>query len=59
MSMNMKITKCKRIALIIIISLFAPFISDNIWNYNGIEFFLQYAMLFAITLFFLLPFIVN
>lgn len=58
-SMNMEITKCKRVALIVIISLFAPFISDNIWNYNGIEFFLQYAMLFAITLFFLLSFIVN
>jgi hypothetical protein len=57
--MSMEITKGKRVALIIIISLFAPFISDNIWNYNGIEFFLQYAMLFAITLFFLLPFIIN
>lgn len=55
----MEITKCKRVALIITISLFAPFISDNIWNYNGIEFFLQYAMLFAVTLFFLLSFIVN
>ena len=57
--MSMELTKCKRVALIIIISLFAPFISDNICNYNGIEFFMQYAMLFAITLFFLLPFIVN
>lgn len=55
----MEITKGKKVALIIIISLFAPFISDNIWNYNGIQFFLQYAMLFAITLFFLLSFIVS
>lgn len=55
----MEITKGKRVALIIIISLFAPFINDNIWNYNGIEFLMQYAMLLAITLFFLLPFIVN
>lgn len=55
----MEITKGKRVVLIIIISLFAPFISDNIWNYNGIEFFLQYAMLFAITLFFMLGFIIN
>ena len=57
--MSMEITKGKRVALIIIISLFAPFTNDSIWSYKGIEFFLQYAMLFAITLFFLLVFIVN
>lgn len=55
----MKITKGKKVALIIIISLLIPFINDNIWNYNGIEFFMQYAMLLAITLFFLLVFVVN
>ena len=55
----MEITKRKRVVLIIVISLFAPFINDNIWYYNGIEFFMQYAMLLAITLFFLLLFIVN
>ena len=45
----MEITKGKRVALIIIISLLSPLYNDHLWNYIGIEFFLQYAMLFAIA----------
>ena len=40
------------------LSLLAPLNNDNIWNYKGIEFFLQYAMLFAIA-FVLLYFIAR
>lgn len=53
----MDMTKYRRWALIII-SLLAPLNNDNIWNYKGIEFFLQYAMLFAIA-FVLLYFIAR
>lgn len=46
----MEITKCKRIALIIVISLLAPSLNENLHNYSGIEFMVQYVILFAIAL---------
>ena len=46
----MEITKRKRITLIIVISLLAPFLNENLHNYSGIEFMVQYAILFAIAL---------
>ena len=47
---SMEITKRKRIALIIVISLLAPFLNENLHNYSGIEFMAQYVILFAIAL---------
>ncbi len=46
----MEITKRKRITLIIVISLLAPLLNENLHNYSGIEFMVQYAILFAIAL---------
>lgn len=48
--MSMEITKRKRITLIIVISLLAPLLNENLHNYSGIEFMVQYAILFAIAL---------
>lgn len=32
--------------LAIVISLLLPFINENIWNYDGIDFFINYIILF-------------
>lgn len=36
--------------LAIVISILLPFINENIWNYDGIDFFINYIILFLFAL---------
>lgn len=34
----------------IVVSILLPFINENIWNYDGINFFINYIILFVVAL---------
>ena len=34
----------------IVVSILLPFINENIWNYDGIDFFTNYIILFMLAL---------
>jgi uncharacterized membrane protein YqaE (UPF0057 family) len=34
----------------IVVSILLPFINENIWNYDGIDFFINYIILFMLAL---------
>jgi hypothetical protein len=40
----------KKSATIVLVSLVLTFINDNIWNYTGKEFWLQYLITFGLVL---------
>jgi uncharacterized membrane protein YqaE (UPF0057 family) len=35
--------------LAIVVSILLPFINENIWNYDGINFFINYIILFVVA----------
>lgn len=35
--------------LAIVVSILLPFINENIWNYDGIDFFINYIILFIVA----------
>lgn len=40
----------KKYIFAIVVSILLPFINENIWNYDGINFFINYIILFIVAL---------
>ena len=54
--MGTKIIKArlKRLFYVVLVSLILPFLNENLWGYNGKEFWLYYSILFGIVFVFLI-----
>lgn len=49
MNTNLIKERFKRLFYIILVSLILLFINENLWSYNGKEFWIYYSIIFGIT----------